>query len=179
VPRDRCIRAADHTPDEQGKRGGGRASKHEEHTMKADWILIANASTARCFENAGDGRLVLLDSFAHPDSRKPGSTLGSGRPGHIEGEGHGLGSASYQPRIDPKAWEHGKFARELASYLNAAVAAHRFERLFVIASNPFLGQIKSHLDEQASKRLAGSVAADLTAYDGRELKARVDEALAA
>jgi protein required for attachment to host cells len=147
--------------------------------MKATWILIANASTARCFEKQTDGALRLLDEFAHPDSRKPGATLGSDRPGHIEGEGHGLGSASYQPRVDPKSWEHEKFAKELAAYLNSGVAAHRCERVFVIASNPFLGQVKAHLDAQSGKRLAGGVAADLTAYDGRELKARVDEALAA
>lgn len=146
--------------------------------MKATWILIANAATARCFEKQADGKLGLLSSFAHPDSRKPGSTLGSGRPGHIEGEGHGLGSASYQPRIDPKSWEHEKFAQELAAHLNTAVASQKFDRLFVIASNPFLGQIKAHLDAQASKRLAGGIAADLTSYEGRELKARVDEALA-
>jgi protein required for attachment to host cells len=147
--------------------------------MKATWILIANASTARCFEKQVDGTLKLLDSFAHPDSRKPGSTLGSDRPGHIEGEGHGLGSASYQPRVDPKTWEHEKFAKELAAHLNAAVAAHRCDRVYVIASNPFLGQLKAHLDAQAGKRLAGGIAADLTSYDGRELKARVEEALAA
>ena len=147
--------------------------------MKATWILIANAATARCFEKQADGKLELLDSFAHPDSRKPGSTLGSDRPGHIEGVGHGLGSASYQPRIDPKSWEHNKFAQELAAHLNTAVASQKFDRLFVIASNPFLGQIKAHLDAQASKRLAGGIAADLTSYEGRELKARVDEALAA
>jgi protein required for attachment to host cells len=141
--------------------------------MKATWILIANAATARCFEKQADGKLELLESFAHPDSRKPGSTLGSGRPGH------GLGSASYQPRIDPKSWEHEKFAQELAAHLNTAVASQKFDRLFVIASNPFLGQIKAHLDAQAAKRLAGGIAADLTSFDGRELKARVDEALAA
>lgn len=164
---------------EQGWRGGGCASTHKELMMKPTWILIANASTARCFEKQADGTLKLLDAFTHPDSRKPGSTLGSDRPGHIEGEGHGLGSASYQPRVDPKTWEHEKFAKELAAHLNAAVAAHKFDRLFVIASNPFLGQIKSHLDAQAGKRLAGGIAADLTTYEGRELKARVDEALTA
>jgi protein required for attachment to host cells len=147
--------------------------------MKATWILIANAATARCFEKQADGKLELLESFAHPDSRKPGSTLGSDRPGHIEGIGHGLGSASYQPRVDPKSWEHEKFAKELAAHLNAAVAAHHCERLYVIASNPFLGQVKSHLNVQAGKRLAGGIAADLTSYEGRDLKARVDEALAA
>jgi len=147
--------------------------------MKATWILIANASTARCFEQAADGTLRLLASFAHPDSRKPGSTLGSDRPGHIHREGYGLGSASYPPRVDPKSWEHEKFAQELAAHLNAAVAAHQLDRVFVIASNPFLGQVKSHLDAQATKRLTGGIAADLTAYEGRVLKARVDEALAA
>jgi protein required for attachment to host cells len=146
--------------------------------MNTRWVMIANASTARCFEQQADGVLNLLASFAHPDSRKPGATLGQDRPGHIEGEGHGLGSASYQPRVAPKPWEHDRFARELAAYLNAAVAAHRCERVVVIASNPFLGQIKAHLDVQATKRLAGGIAADLTSFEGRELRARVKDALA-
>jgi protein required for attachment to host cells len=146
--------------------------------MKATWILIANASTARCFAQGIDGKLTLLQSFAHPDSRRKGSELGSERPG-LENMGNGLGSASYQPRVDPKSWEHEKFSQELAGNLNAAVAAHRCDRIFVIASNPFLGQIKAHLDVQTTKRLAGGIAADLTTYEGRELKARVDEALSA
>lgn len=148
--------------------------------MKPTWILIANASTARCFEQDGkNGKLIQLDSFEHPDSRKPGSTLGADRPGHIEGIGHGLGEASYQPRIDPKSWEHNKFAQELAAYLNKGVAAHHCGRVVVIASNPFLGLVKSHLDAQATKKLAAGIAADLTAFEGRELNARVEEALAA
>jgi len=146
--------------------------------MKSTWILIANASTARCFDKQADGTLVLLESFEHPDSRKPGSTLGAQRPGRVEGQGHGLGNASYQPRVDPKSWEHEKFAQQLAAHMNAAVAAHRCERLFVIASSPFLGQVKARLDAQAVKRLAGAIAADLTSFEGRELNARVDEALA-
>lgn len=146
--------------------------------MKATWILIANASTARCFEQGTDRELTLLDRFEHPDSRKPGSALGSDRPGRVQGIGHGLGNASYQPRVDPKTWEHDKFAQQLAAHLNDAVAAHRCERVYVIASNPFLGQIKSRLDAQAAKRLVAGVAADLTSHEGRELKARVEEALA-
>ncbi len=146
--------------------------------MKATWILIANASTARCFEQGADRALTLVERFERPDSRKPGSVLGSDRPGRVVGIGHGPGNASYQPRVDPKTWEHDKFAQQLAAHVNAAVAAHRCERVFIVASNPFLGQIKSHLDVQSAKKLAGGVAADLTAYEGRELQARVQEALA-
>lgn len=146
--------------------------------MKTTWVLIANASTARCFEQEADGGLTGLESFSHPESRMRGSALGSDRPGHIEHLGRGPKSgSSYQPRVDPKSLEHEKFAQELAAYLNAAVAAHRCERVFVIASNPFLGQLKSHLNAQTAQRLAGGVAADLTSYDGKELQTRVDGAL--
>ena len=31
--------------------------------MKPTWILIANASTARCFEKSADGKLNLLGAF--------------------------------------------------------------------------------------------------------------------
>ena len=146
--------------------------------MKATWIMIANASTARCFAREPGGALSLLASFDHPDSRQPGAKLGADRPGHIEGEGHGLGSASYQPRIDPKQWEHDKFAQELARWLDDGVAAHRCDALVLLASAPFLGSVKAHLGTQALKLLTTAAPIDLTSFDGRDLKERVERVMA-
>ena len=136
------------------------------------WIVIANASRARCFtRDAAHATLQTLKQFEHPQSRARDADLTSA------GLGHGLGAATYAPRLDPKQKEHERFAAELAQHLNAAVAAHECEGLVLIASNPFLGEIKEHLSKQATQAIKNTVSTDLTAFEGRELQERVDAAL--
>jgi protein required for attachment to host cells len=142
--------------------------------MKPTWILVANASRARCFaRDDDDAPLMLMKSFVHPQSRARDTDL------TVAGLGHGKGAATYVPRLDPKDKEHDQFAEELADHLNAGIAAHQFGALVLIASNPFLGEIKNRLSEQAAKSLRAGVAADFTSFEGRELQQRVDTALSA
>ena len=140
--------------------------------MKPTWIVVANASRARCFErDDNDAPLRMLTSLEHPQSRARDADLtGSGL-------GHGLGAATYVPRLDPKDKEHDQFAKEVADYLNAGIAAQACGALVVLASNPFLGEIKNRLSRQANKALHAAHACDLTSYEGRELQKRVNAAL--
>jgi protein required for attachment to host cells len=147
------------------------------HTPKPTWILIANASKGFCFESIhGKPRLNLLAPFDNPLGRAKGIELGDDRGGY-ESMGRGRGSATYTPRTDARTKEHDHFARELAKFLNDGIAAHRCDSLAIFASNPFLGEIKSHLGEQAMKALTTASATDLTGLDQRELTRRVDQAL--
>ncbi|HEY2929563.1 host attachment protein [Piscinibacter sp.] len=147
------------------------------HTPKPTWILIANASKGFCFESVhGKPKLNLLARYEDPLGRAKGIELGDDRGGH-ESMGHGRGSGTYSPRTDARTKEHDNFARELAKVLNDGIAAHHCEALAIFASNPFLGEIKSHLSEQAMKALGTASATDLTSFDQRELTRRVDQAL--
>lgn len=136
------------------------------------WILIANAAQAYCYlRNAPQGPLQLLQHMTHPQSRARDADLTTAALGH------GLGAATYAPRLDPKQKEHEQFAAEVADKINTAVAAHECSAWILIASNPFLGEIKAHLNKSASEALQATVPSDLTAYEGRELQERVDAAL--
>lgn len=53
------------------------------------------------------------------------------------------------------------------------VAAGRCAGIVLVASSPFLGQLKQHLGEQAHKALLRTVAADYTTLDDRELAQRL------
>lgn len=141
--------------------------------MKPTWILVANATHARCYvrDNA-HAPLQLRKQFEHPESRARVADLAAA------GLGHGLGAATYAPRLDPKDKEQERFACELAQHLNAAVAAHECAAVVLVASNPFLGAIKNHLDKQTTQALSATLASDLTAYEGRDLKERLDAAFA-
>ncbi|HJV95261.1 MAG TPA: host attachment protein [Albitalea sp.] len=149
--------------------------KHTQHTRT--WILVANASKALCYERIDDKRkLNLLTELDDPLGRAKNSDLGDDRAGY-EAMGAGRGSAAYSPRTDAKTKEHESFARKLTQMLDEGVNAHRLDALVIFASNPFLGELKSHLGEQASKLLTAAIATDLTSFDRAEILRRIDQTL--
>lgn len=132
-----------------------------------NWVVVANAARARVLSTTGDPAVFeTVADLVHPESRQTAVAMaeahGGSRPGHVEGTGHGLGSASYQPRTDPREREHDKFAHELAALLNQGVADGRCGGLVLVASDPFLGRLKAHLGTQAAKAVLRMVPSDCT-----------------
>lgn len=142
-----------------------------------NWWVIANAARARVLEepdrSGGFVRFVHLADLVHPASRRKGIDLAHDRPGHVEGTGHGLGSAAYNPRTNPRDREHDLFAQELAAFLDAGVADGRCAGLVLVASSPFLGQLKGHLGRQATKLVLRTEAHDYSALPDDELAQRL------
>jgi protein required for attachment to host cells len=139
-----------------------------------NWLLVANASRARVLEETDTpGRYEHVADLVHPQSRQKGSELARDRPGHVEGTGHGLGSTAYVPSTDPREHEHDLFAHEIANMLDAGVASGRCAGLVLVASNPFLGQVKQHLGEAAQKLVLRTVPSDYTRLSERELAQRL------
>jgi protein required for attachment to host cells len=144
--------------------------------MMKNWLVVANASRARVLEASDQpGTYAHVADLVHPQSRMKGEQLASDRPGHVEGTGHGLGSTTYLPRTDPRVREHDHFARELAAVLDEGVAQGRCAGLVLVASDPFLGQLKSHLGVQTRKLLLRTVASDYTALRDDELEQRLNK----
>lgn len=142
-----------------------------------NWLVVANAALARVLEmsDKGEGYVHVAD-LVHPQSRQKADALGGDRAGHITSGRHGTGSAEYRPRTDVHEREHEHFAREVAHVLNAGLATGRCAGLVLVASNPFLGELKAHLDTQARQHVLRTVASDYTALDDRELAKRLGAA---
>lgn len=145
-----------------------------------NWIVVANGSRARVLEAAdaeagAAARFAHVADLVHPASRSKGSELASDAPGRVAGSGHGLGSAKFVPRTDPREREVDRFARELARLLDEGVADGRCAGIVLVASNPLLGELKSHLGEQARRALLRTVVADYTGLDDAALAARLAE----
>jgi protein required for attachment to host cells len=163
-----------------------------------NWFVVANAARARVLEQADPPRpgppartaqgsspntaattarkrpkFVHVADLVHPQSRQKGLDLASDRPGRVVSSGHGPGSASYPPRTDPREREHDRFALEVARLLDHGVADGRCAGLVLVASDPFLGRLKSHLGEQARKAVLRTVAADYTELDEAALAQRL------
>jgi protein required for attachment to host cells len=148
--------------------------------MDTTWVLVANAERARCFErDAARHTLTELIDFVHPHTSLGGEAQGGDLTG-AAGKGHGRtghAGTQFEPQTSAQAKERDSFARQLADYLNEAVAAGRCTGLVLIASGPMLGELRPALSSAAQKVVQCSVASDLTRYQGAELKKRVDDAL--
>jgi protein required for attachment to host cells len=144
--------------------------------MNITWIVLANASRARIFAvDGGPGRPVEVTDLVHPASRQKGSELGQDRAGHAERHGadSGQGGASFDPRTDPRQKEHVQFAHELAATLHDGVTGRRCKALLLVASDPFLGELKACLSAATRPAVVRSVPKDLTGLALPELHERL------
>ncbi len=141
--------------------------------MDRTWIVVANASRARlCEYDPRDGSLTELEDFVHAPGRQKGSALATDRPGHTE-KGQASVRTSFEAHTEVHHKEREHFARELAQKLNDAVVDRRCPAVALIASNPFLGELKAQLGTAATKALVATEPTDLTQCDLRELTKRV------
>ena len=149
--------------------------------MEKTWILITNSERARCFErHASDHSLTELTDFVFPRASLAGEAGGGDLTG-AAGKGHGRtghAGTQFEPRTEAQDKARNSFARQLADYLNDAIAKQRYHSLVLIANSPMLGELKTCLNHAAQKALKRSVVSDLTQFTGLELKKSVDRALA-
>jgi protein required for attachment to host cells len=142
--------------------------------MRTNWLVVANAARARVLEQTDEvGVFKPVADLVHPQSRLKGEQLGSDRPGHAHAEGAGRAGTFYAPHTDPREREHDRFAREVAAVVDDGVAQERCAGITLVASDPFLGQLKSHLGSRARKLLLRTVAADYTTLRDDELARRI------
>src|SRR5664279_5283352 len=122
-------------------------------TMQRTFVILANAALARVFSrDSANGALVPVATLKHPESRLAGHELADDRPGH-EATDRSSGGNRYEPRSDVRRHEHTKFAHEIAHALQARLAADEYDALWLLASSPFLGELKAGLDDAVADRV--------------------------
>lgn len=138
---------------------------------KAIWILVANSSTARILSNHGPKKgLKQVAELDHPQSREKRLDLTSDRPGRVDNKGHG----SFVQQTDPKKNEADHFALEVAKHLEQGRVNNEFERLILIASNPFMGLLKNRLDTHVMDRVSETIEKDYTKANDKELASHLE-----
>lgn len=140
-----------------------------------DWIVVANAARARIFERDDENQALReIADLVHAQSRQKASELGTDRPGRVRKSD---ASTAFSPHPELRTREHQRFAHELANVLEEAALAHRMPGLVLLASNPFLGELKAELGDAARRVLKHAAPVDLTTYQHAELERRVTQAV--
>ena len=144
---------------------------------KPDWIVIANATRARILARERGEPMAVVKTFSHPEGRGKVSDLADDRAGHGSSD-HSWGGSAYPPRIDAKRKEHERFATELGAWLERAAEQDTYRSLALLASSPFLGELKAELGPAAQRLLTVTHDVDLTAVGPAELEKRILRELA-
>ena len=110
--------------------------------MSDVWVVVASSTRCRIFtQHNHSAPLEELEDMVHPEGRLHARDLGTDRPGRSfdsAGAGrHGMG----QP-VSPTEQENIRFAKMVASRLDAARKQHAFDRLVLVADPRFLGHLR-------------------------------------
>ena len=141
--------------------------------MKTQWIVVANAASARIFRRASaNAHLVPVAALAHEESRMHASALTCDRPGSQAAD-NGSGLNHFEPRSDARRKEHQRFAEEIARRLDEGLKAGAFASLTLFASSPFLGELKAALSEAVGLHLKATLNHDLSHVGIAELERRI------
>jgi protein required for attachment to host cells len=144
--------------------------------MSATWIVSANASRARIFEqeNAAAGlqevedmvneaaRLRMLDM----ESDKYGPTAGT-KSSH--NTGGAVPNKQYEPDQTPDKHQAELFARDLTKFLLDAHRDGRFDQLALVIAPKFLGAVRKLLDQELGSAVKLEIDKDYTHFDGQQL----------
>jgi protein required for attachment to host cells len=145
--------------------------------MSTNWLLVANRTGARLFENQGAGRgLTKVQEFSHPEGRLKDQDLVSDDKGRVHDRA-GQGSHKEEPPESPSDHEDRHFAHDLAKTLSHGLDDHRFTRLFIVAEPKFLGDLKHALDKKTASVLEGTLGKDLLHVEDRDIPGHLDDLL--
>jgi len=145
--------------------------------MSKVWLVVAQSSRAKIYEtDLHLAESIEVDDLVHPASRMHEREITSDLPG----KGAGTGSGSHH-RLDAetsvKGAELDAFARQIDSYLVAALDKGKFDQLAIVAAPTFLGHLREHMSKHLAERVIYELGKSLVHDSFRELKAHLPKHL--
>jgi protein required for attachment to host cells len=145
--------------------------------MQTTWILAADSSRARIFQELDDEHhLQEIEDFANPAGHALKQEILEGIPDRRNFNKDALGARhDGEPAVDPIEHENEKFSKTVGDFLYKARNEHRYDKLYVIAPPKFLGLLRKNLGKETQKLVADEIDKDVSRYDKNGLEAFVRE----
>jgi len=146
----------------------------------ATWVLVCDASRAKIFlATRREDDWKLLEDIKHPAGRETSQELHpSSPPGRMQvSRSVGARRSSMEPHTTPKDAEVERFAKHLASRLDAAIGQHLMDDFVLVAPPHLLGVLRQSFAPETVKHLKNSVDKDLVSFDATETRARLLDVL--
>jgi protein required for attachment to host cells len=145
--------------------------------MYTTWILVANRSGARLFENRGPGRdLTLIETIYHPEGMLQNREIETERRGRANQSSGRMVHNTYDTNLDATDHLAEVFAKHLAVHLDEARRKNAFSKLILVAEARFLGKLKGALSKQTDELIHMTLSKDLPTASASALLLRLGDA---
>jgi protein required for attachment to host cells len=133
------------------------------------WVVVADGTQARVFENAGPGKgLHPVDGLSREIEPLQASEIMADRPGRsISSVGSGRSAMEYTS--DPVEVREARFVRGVADMLEEKRADGAFNRLILAAAPNALGDMRKAMTPAVKETLMAELPKDLTNLPKPEL----------
>lgn len=144
------------------------------------WIVTANAGVARIFSQTGNGNLEGIHDMGNEDAQLVASDIESDQIGQraASKSKHSVGAptqpSGYQPHQSPEEHRTELFAREIINYLLRGHDDQKFQKLILISSPEFLGQLRKLLDARLAALVTLEINKDYTHIKIAELRKHIE-----
>lgn len=132
------------------------------------WLLVANATIAKVYDNPKVGELHLIETLEHPEGRLAAQELESDARGQ-EFSRIGKSANTYEPAVGPEKQQMAIFAREIGEFLEHRRQENSFERLFIAAAPGILGMLRQAISQPLSETVVAEESKDLTSQNPDQL----------
>lgn len=138
--------------------------------MDAIWILVADRSRARIFEEVRSPRALReIADFVNPLGRARHRELTTDAEGRSRSSSLGTRAHTESPGTTADTHEAERFSRELADYLDKGRNEHRYDALWLIAAPKFLAMLRKSLGREVQKLIEVEIDKDLSRSTLREI----------
>jgi len=142
------------------------------------WIIVADGARARVFLNDGPGHGIReLSEYTLNNKLKPNRDINADRPGRTF-DSDGDGRHAMEPSTDPNRHEKQLFVKKIIAMLEGEDHKKTFDRIVLVAAPQTLGDLRSALSENLTRKLTGELAKDLTQLNERALVGHLGDMLA-
>ncbi|MCB1685278.1 MAG: host attachment protein [Pseudomonadales bacterium] len=144
--------------------------------MKSTWIVVADSTRARIFQQEGaSAPLQECEGMVHPESALHADDLVSDRQGRtFDSSGQGARHAM-EPKSSVKETHAKAFARELGARLESARKRGEIDDLVLIAPPHFLGLLSAALSDVTAKLISSRLHKDLVRHSVEEIAAHLTD----
>ncbi|MFM7524842.1 MAG: host attachment protein [Betaproteobacteria bacterium] len=133
--------------------------------MGKQWVMVADRTRARIFENDGDlDKLNEIEDLLNPEGRFSDAEFHHDAKGRFCGKGDRQHAHTAQPRVSKAVHDEENFSRQLAAVLDRGCQASQYDSLVVVAPPAFLGILRKQLSDQVDKRIVKQLNSDISGY---------------
>lgn len=133
-------------------------------------IVACSAAEARLWQSSSRfGDWEFLIAMSHPSATKSEAQFASDRPGRAF-DTVGAGRHALSQSESGQQHEMLVFARQVANYLNRAIANDEFAHIVLIGAPKFLGCLRAGLSDAARRAVVLETSKNLTDFDADAIK---------